>query len=309
MRRFLTILAILAAIFLLPLWLFSSGDRGPAGPRVALIDIAGVIAADPPGSLAAAGATAAREVVEHLRAAQEDPRVVAVIVRINSGGGSPAAAQEIYQAIRRTSAQGKPVVASLGDTAASAAYYVAAAADRIVANPGTVTGSIGVIMEVYVINDLLERLGISPEVVTSGPYKDIGSPLRPVTPDERALLQQLVADVLDQFVEDVASGRRMDADAVRALADGRIFSGRQALELGLVDELGGLEDAVTIAGELAGLDERPAVVPFRRERSLYERLLSLAETFGSLSTLRSWTQTGAAPGGTLPVPAWGFRLR
>ena len=317
MRRVLLVLLVVS-VLVLPLLLVLGQDRGPARPRVALIEIAGTIADSWSDSPWSGLGTGAREVIEHLRTAQEDQRFIAVIVRINSGGGSPAAAQEIYQAIRQVRANNKPVVASMGDVAASAAYYIASAADKVVANPSTLTGSIGAIMEVFIVEDLMKRFGVEAETIVSGPYKDAGSPYRPLSPEERAHFQELVNDVLDQFISDVARGRGMDVETVRALADGRVFSGRQALALGLVDHLGGLEDAVAIAAELAGIDERPVVVPLRRERSFYDRLLGLAAAALVRAGLRHAAGEGtiesvgdAVPAGSLPsyIPPWGYRLR
>jgi len=317
-RRFVLVLLAIS-IVALPLVIFRGQERAPARPRVALIEITGTIDETSASSPWSEPALGARDVIGYLRTVQDDPRYAAVVVRIDSPGGSPAAAQEIYQAILRTRAAGKPVVASMGDMATSAAYYVAAAADRIVANPGTLTGSIGAIMEVLVVEDLLARLGINPETIVSGPYKDTGSPYRELEPWERDYLQQLVNDLLDQFVQDVAHGRRMDAQAVRELADGRVFSGRQALALGLVDQLGGLEDAVEAASELAGLAGRPAVVPFRRERSLYDRLLGMTSTLiarwwlqpAALEALGLGSRSGAPAQllDNVSIPPWGYRLR
>jgi len=318
-RRLLLILLVVS-VLVLPLLLVVGRGPVPARPQVALIEITGVIGEHSADSALGQTATGAREVVEHLRTVQENPRFAAAVLRIDSGGGSPAAAQEIYAAIRRTRAMNKPVVASMGDVAASAAYYVAAAADAIVANPSTLTGSIGAIMELFIVEDLLARWGVETEVIASGPYKDAGSPFRPLDPGERAYFQALVDDVLDQFVTDVAQGRGLDPETVRSLADGRVFSGRQAHALGLVDHLGGLEQAVAVAAELAGLKERPVLVPLRKPRSLYDRLLGLLGD-AVVRALAGQAPTGAwalalGRGQALPdalellgVPPWGYRLR
>lgn len=317
MRRVLLVLLVVS-VLVLPLLLVLGHERVPEKPRVALIEITGTIADSSSASPWSDLSTGAREVIEHLRTAQEDPRFAAVVVRINSGGGSPAAAQEIYQAIRQVRANNKPVVASMGDVAASAAYYIASAADKVVANPSTLTGSIGAIMEVFIVEDLMERFGVEAETIVSGRYKDAGSPYRPLSPEERAHFQELVNDVLDQFISDVAQGRGMDVETVRAVADGRVFSGRQALALGLVDHLGGLEDAVSIAAELAGIEERPVVVPLRRERSWYDRLLGAVATAlvraGLGHPAGLWSIESVAngvPAGNLTpyIPPWGYRLR
>jgi protease-4 len=148
----------------------------------------------------------------------------------------------------------------MGSVAASGGYYIAAPARLIFANPGTITGSIGVIMEFTNFQELLEKIGLHSQVVKSGKHKDIGSPVRPMTDDDRAILQALIDDVHSQFIASVAAGRHLDPQKVRVLADGRIFTGRQARELGLIDELGSLEAAVRRAGELGGIDGKPEVV-------------------------------------------------
>ena len=181
----------------------------------------------------------------------------AVVVRINSPGGSPAASQEIHGALTRLRQDGLPVVASMGDMATSAAYYVALAADTIVANPATTTGSIGVILQVATMERLLDRWGIDVELLTSGPFKAAGSPFRPMTPAERQVLMETLEDMYGQFVEAVAAGRGLSVERVRELADGRVYSGRQALDAGLIDELGSFHDALRIATRLAGLKRYP----------------------------------------------------
>jgi protease IV len=173
-------------------------------------------------------------------------------------GGGVAPSQEIYEEVARVR-EAKPVIASLGNVAASGGYYVASAATTIVADAGTLTGSIGVIMEFRQLQGLAEKVGVGENVVKSGPYKDIGHPLRPMTPAERTLLQGMVDDVYGQFVDAVATGRGLPADKVRALADGRVYSGSQAKTAGLVDELGGLNTAIRIAWERGGQTGEPRV--------------------------------------------------
>lgn len=183
---------------------------------------------------------------------------VAVVVRIESPGGAVAPSQEIYDAVWRVRER-KPVVASIGNVAASGGYYIASAASRIFSAPGSITGSIGAIMNIPFYGTAAEKVGVSEEVVKSGRFKDTGDPLRPMTADERALLQGMVDDVLSQFVDAIARGRNMDVARVRALADGRIYSGAQARTLGLVDELGGLSEATRAAWEQAGQSGDPQV--------------------------------------------------
>jgi protease IV len=214
-----------------------------------------------------------REAVHGLKRFVETRGIKAVVVRIDSPGGAVAPTQEIYNEIARVRKE-KPVVASLGSVAASGGYYIASACDRVVANPGTLTGSIGVIMELGNIEELMKKLGVKGYAIKSGPHKDIGSPFRPLTPEGRAILQGLVDNVHGQFVSAVAKGRKMPEAKVRDLADGRIFSGEQAKELGLVDELGGLENAIETAAKRAGIEGVPQVVYFRGDtRSWWEQLV------------------------------------
>jgi protease-4 len=215
------------------------------GPTVAVVELTGEI-------------RDAEQLVESLVSLRKDPQVVSVVLRIDSPGGGVAPSQELYEEIVRLR-EVKPIVASLGNIAASGGYYVAAATNVIVAAPGTLTGSIGVIMEFRQLQGLAEKIGLTEQVVKSGPYKDIGHPLRPMTDAERKLLQGMVDDVYQQFVDAVATGRNLDAARVRALADGRLYSGSQAKAAGLVDELGGLNTAVRVAWERAGQTGEPRV--------------------------------------------------
>jgi len=224
------------------------------GDRIALVAVEGAI-------------TDAREVVAQLHRYRDQPNVKAVVLRIDSPGGAVAPSQEIYtEVVKFRRETGKLVVASLGGVAASGGYYVAAATDRIVANPGTITGSIGVIMQIPNLGGLLEKVGIRATIIKSGQYKDLASITRDLTEPERQILQGVMDDVHSQFIEAVATGRRMERAKVEPLADGRIFSGRQALGLGLVDELGDLADAVDRAARLVGITGRPRIVQERRSR-------------------------------------------
>jgi protease-4 len=234
------------------------------GDRVAVIVIEGVIADG-------------REAIEQLNRYRDLPRVKAVVLRVNSPGGAVAPSQEIhaqltklrtlYQEILKFRRETrKPVVASLGSVAASGGYYIAAAADRIVANPGSITGSIGVILQIPNLGGLLQKVGIKTTVIKAGENKDLGSITRDLTETERRILQDVMDDVHGQFIEAVATGRRLERARVESLADGRIFSGRQALGLGLVDELGDLPDAIDRAGSLVGIPGRPKVIQERRRR-------------------------------------------
>jgi protease-4 len=200
-----------------------------------------------------------KRIIEQLADFHENGAIKAVVLRIDSPGGGVGPSQEIHDEVKRVDAD-KPVVVSMGSVAASGGYYIAAPARRIFANPGTITGSIGVIMEFTNFQELLDKIGLHNQVVKSGKFKDIGSPVREMSEEDRALLQGLIDDVHSQFIDSVADGRKLDKQAVRTLADGRIFTGRQAKQVGLVDELGSLEAAIRYAGELAGIDGRPDVV-------------------------------------------------
>lgn len=196
--------------------------------------------------------------VETLADLEDDQRYVAVVVRINSPGGAVAPSQEMYDAVRRLG-QKKPVIASLASVAASGGYYVASAADTVVASPGTLTGSIGVIMSLTNVRGLMDKLGVEATIVTAGKWKDTGSPFRAVTPEERAMLQKMADQVHTQFIDAVATGRKLDPAKAREIGNGRIYTGEEAKAIGLVDELGGLEEAVRIAATRGGITGRPEV--------------------------------------------------
>jgi len=198
------------------------------------------------------------EVLAEMKRLKEMPWVKAIVVRIDSPGGAVAPTQEIFEEIQRFKKQ-KPIIASMGGMATSGGYYIAAACDRIVANPGTLNGSIGVIMQLSNVEELMKKIGVRGVNVKSGANKDLGSPFQTLSPEGREILQSLVDNVHSQFVAAVAKGRGMKEAQVRKLADGRVFSGAQAKELGLVDQFGTLEDAVELAARRAGLESEPAV--------------------------------------------------
>jgi len=254
--------ALLLVVFLVTVWvLMAVLEDGalPGGPRVAVVEIEGIILD---------GDQVVRELIDHA----ENPVVKAVVVRINSPGGVVAPTQEIYNAIQRVRKAGKPVVASFGAVAASGGYYVGAATNRIYANPGTLTGSIGVVMQMANVEGLLKKVGVEYVVVKAGAYKDVGNFARAMTPEERRILQALLDDVHGQFISAVAQGRGLEESAVRAVADGRIYSGAQAKTLKLVDELGGLEEAVEAAGKLGGIPGKPKLIRPRKRFSLTDLL-------------------------------------
>lgn len=217
----------------------------------------------------------AQQTVGDLKKFGESPSVKAIVLRIDSPGGGVVPSQEIHEAIKRVrSKNSKTIVASMGTVAASGGYYIAAATDRIMANPGTLTGSIGVIMELANLEGLLKKIGVASVVVKSGRYKDIGSPFRKMAEEDRRILQTVMDDVHRQFIEAVAEGRALGVEDVLSLADGRIFTGRQAREAKLVDELGDLDDAIKLAAELAGIEGEPKVVEPRKRFSIRELLES-----------------------------------
>ncbi len=229
----------------------------PGLDKVALVKIEGVL-------------VVAEQIVDEIKDYADDASIKAIIIRVDSPGGGVVPSQEIYDAVLNARKKGKKVIISMGSVAASGGYYVAAAADRIVANPGTLTGSIGVKMEFANLEKLLEKIGVKGMVVKSGEFKDIGSPYREMTEQERQLLQAVIDDVHSQFIEAVAKGRNLPEAQVRSIADGRIFTGRQALQLKLVDDLGDLDDSIRIAGELAGIKGKPKVVHREKKTSFLE---------------------------------------
>lgn len=212
-----------------------------------------------------------------IRSLRENPAVQGVLVRIDSPGGVVGPSQELHRGLMRL-ARRKPMVVSMGAVAASGGYYVAVAGREIVANPGTITGSIGVKMEVTNLQTLMEKLGISQYALTSGRFKNTGSPFEELTPEERDYLQGVIMDMHAQFVRDVAQGRDMPLEDVEKLADGRIMTGRQALENGLVDRMGGQEEALERLQELAQIsDQYELLEDPRREAPLWERVLGAVE--------------------------------
>jgi protease IV len=224
--------------------------------RIALVRVEGVI-------------LDAQQTISELKRYGDNPLVKAIVVRIDSPGGGVVPSQEIHDAVKRIrEKQSKLVIASMGTVAASGGYYIAAATDRIVANPGTLTGSIGVIMELANVEGLMKKIGVESVVVKSGAHKDLGSPFRAMNLEDRTILQNVMDDVHSQFIEAVAEGRSLDIKTVRALADGRIFTGRQAKAAKLVDELGDLNDAIKLAADMAGLEGEPRVVEPRKRFSI-----------------------------------------
>jgi protease IV len=243
------------------------GDRAVsiAGDSVLVLDVKGII-------------VDSKSFVKSLRKYREDDDIKAIVIRIDSPGGVVGPSQEMYDEILKTRQMGKKVVASLGSMAASGGYYIAAACEKIVTNPGTITGSIGVIMEFANLSRLYEWAKIERYVVKSGPFKDIGSEYRSMSPAEKALLQDMIDNVYDQFKRAVATGRKMKLEQVAKIADGRILSGEQALKAGLADQLGGLQEAVEEAAKLAGIKGKPEIFsPPPPRKNLLDYLMNREE--------------------------------
>lgn len=237
----------------------SGGNTDVSGPSVGVIEINGAIAGGESTPIFGSGGSGSQTVMSELRNAAADPNIKAVVLHINSPGGTVAASQEISNEIVKLKRKGKKVVTSMGDMAASGGYWVAAFSDKIVANPGTMTGSIGVIIQTINYQGLYDKLGLEGNTFKSGKYKDMGSGERPMSEEEVNIFQSMIDDTFQQFVDVVAQNRKLDPEAIREL-NGRILTGRQAMDAGLVDSLGNYYDAVSLAGEISGLGKEPRVI-------------------------------------------------
>ena len=238
------------------------------------------------------------QVLKHLTEFRNNPNVKSIVLRIESPGGAVGASQEIYQEVMRTN-EVKPIIASMGSMGASGGYYAALGAENIIANPGTMTGSIGVIVKFPNLEGLFEKIGYKSEVIKSGPLKDVGASNRPMSEEERKLMQDLIDNVYDQFVGDIAAARGMPEETVQELADGRVYTGEQALEVGLIDSLGNFTDAIIAAAEMGGLDvQNPQLIYPKAEHkfSLFNLLTnaeqSFADNFSPLYPILSFEWTG-----------------
>lgn len=252
-RTFLMIVLLLLLLGGLAAWIFGPESDFAARPnRIAVIEIRGVI-------------ENTREMLKALKKYRKDKNVKAVLLRIDSPGGGVGPSQELYEEVRRTIKE-KPVVASLGGIAASGGYYIACAATRIVSNPGTITGSIGVIMYFPNLKGLFDKIGYYTVTIKSGQFKDIGNPNREMTAAEKQLLQGTVDVAYKQFVQAVSKGRNIPEEKIREIADGRIIMGQTAKDLGLVDELGNFEDAVDVAAKLGKIEGEPELIYFKKEK-------------------------------------------
>ncbi len=254
MKKFLLILFIIFILAVISLFFVFLQREVPIGEKVALIKIEGPI-------------FESTKSIDEIKGHLKDPSVKAIVLRVDSPGGAVAPSQEIYEEVRKAAAK-KKVVVSMGSVAASGGYYISAPATKIFANPGTLTGSIGVIMEIPNIQGLMNKIGVKSEVIKSGKHKDIASVFRGIGKEERTILQGVLDDVHEQFIKAVSEGRKMRVEDVRNIADGRVFTGQQALKAGLVDELGNIEDAIKDAAKLAGIKGEPQVISKKEGFSL-----------------------------------------
>ncbi|NJM05105.1 signal peptide peptidase SppA [Candidatus Gracilibacteria bacterium] len=245
--------------------------EGSGLDRIVIIDIAGTIGAGGGGLLS--GGLTQEDILSQIKQASEDSFVKAVVLRVDSPGGGVVASSEIHAELMKLREAEKRLVVSMGSTAASGGYYVATPAERIYANADTLTGSLGVILSLVNYEEAFAKIGVESVVYKSGELKDIGSPTRPATPEEQEVLQSVVDDAYQGFVDVIAAGRNMPRERVIELADGRIYTGKQALDLGLIDAIGNLDEAIAGAKELAGLTDA-TVVRYTQPDSLRSLLLS-----------------------------------
>ena len=257
------VIVILLVIFFSALYFIgrSAGTSGrfSFGDKIAIVEIRGVIAQS-------------SGVIDEIHQYLEDDAVKAIILRIDSPGGGVGPSQEIHREILKLKGK-KKIVTSMGSVAASGGYYIACASDLIVANPGTITGSIGVIMEFTNIEELFRKIGIKGVVLKSGEHKDIGSPFREMTPEEKRIIQEVIDNVHQQFIKAVADGRKLDRSKVTQIADGRILTGEQAKQLGLVDQIGNLDDAIDATAKLVGIEGKPDILYPKKKFSIWELLI------------------------------------
>jgi protease IV len=261
----ITVLVFLFGLFVLTLvsWMFSDENdetTTTGGEKIAVVELKEPI-------------VSSEEIVRQFKKYRENKSIRAIVFRVESPGGGVAASQEIYEEVKKTRDAGRPVVVSMGSVAASGGYYVSCGATKIVANPGTLTGSIGVIFQFMHFKQLMDKIGIDETTLKTGKFKDSGSPFRKTTEEEKRYFNLLIGDVYDQFVDVVADERGLDRKEVLKYADGRVFTGRQAVEYGFVDTLGTMEDAVSIAAELGGIHGKPNIVKEKKRKTLFEKLV------------------------------------
>lgn len=251
-------------------------------PGIAILKIYGPIMIQSSSSMYPSGSD---HIIAKLKSFEKNDNIKAVILRINSPGGTIGAAQEICAELKKLKSKNKKIIVSMGDITASGGYYISSQADHIVANPGTLTGSIGVIMDMFEVSSLLKKIGFSSNTIKSGKFKDIGSWSRKMRTDEKALLQNVIDEAYEQFVKAVAKGRHLTVEQVKKYADGRIFTGNQAKEYGFVDELGGLQTAISAAAKLTGLTEPIHII---KSRSKFEELFQMLNVkFSNLFRIRT----------------------
>lgn len=272
-KSHLAVLGLLVFCFLSVLIGLFSLDKTSTTPlakkeALAVVNLEGEIVGGTGGASLFGQAPGTDSLLEQLQTIKKDPEIKGILLRINSPGGSSPASQEVYEEVQKIRQAGKVVVVSMGDVAASGGYWIACAADKIVANPATMTGSIGVIMPMQNVEGLMKKLGINSQTIKSGKFKDIGSNSRPMTPEERKLLQAMVDDIYQQFVDVVAKGRNLPREKVLALADGRVFTGKQAKELGLVDELGNYYDALDLLTKLTHIKGEPRIKEYDKKSAI-----------------------------------------
>ena len=257
-KFFMVLLGLLILLVIVSILLIMMQKSIFLGDRIALVRIEGMIADS-------------KNSIEEIKKYVKDPSVKAILLRIDSPGGAVAPAREIYEEVKKAVAK-KNVVVSMGSIAASGGYYIASPATKIIANPGTITGSIGVIMEIPNLEGLMNKIGVKTEVVKSGRHKDLVSMFRGIRKKDKEILQRVLDNVHEQFIMAVAEGRKMSPADVRKIADGRIFTGEQAIKAGLIDELGNLEDAVQAAANLSGIKGEPVLVSKKERLSLINLL-------------------------------------
>ena len=258
-RRLLFFILILFALVGISSIASELAQKGTAN-KIGVVEITGLI-------------SDSQHIVNQVKKFRLDKRIRGIVLRIDSPGGSVGPSQEIYDEVVKTRRSGKPIFASMGAVAASGGYYIASAAEKIFANPGTLTGSIGVIIAFSNAKGLMEKIGLKPEVIKAGKYKDIGSPARPMTKKEKDLLQGVATDVHQQFIEAVASGRNITVEEISKVADGRILTGRQAYSLNLVDELGGLQVSIDQLVDKVGIIGKPEIIQEKPSTGLLDLLL------------------------------------
>jgi len=277
-RGLITIAVIFIGLFVIffgfSMVMMTSVGGLDSGPKIGVVEVLGPI-------------TDSKKAVQDIRRFVKDDNIKGLVIRVDSPGGSVGPSQEIYDAVKKAKAI-KPLVVSMGSTAASGGYYIACGADTVYANPGTITGSIGVITQVITVDKLIEKADVGVHTVATGKFKDSGSPFKEFTVDDEVYFRSMIDDIYDQFVEDVAACRKLDEAKVRELADGRVYTGRQAKKNKLVDELGSMQDAVDFVAKKAKLDGEPTLVYPPEETSFLSQALS-ASVDNAIDTVQKRT--------------------